>query len=59
MILLLKVEQGDYKLIDNLKNTFANPALSSTANTWKNSNDFLNYKTHTVNSSHLSGSTIC
>jgi hypothetical protein len=51
--------RNDYKLIDNLKNTFADPSLSSYANTWKNSNDFLNYKTHeSVNSSHLSGSTI-
>lgn len=52
-------ERDDYKLIDNLKNSFGNPNAIGNANVWKNSNDFLNYKTHEpVNSSHLNGSTI-
>ena len=49
--------KSDYKLIDNLKNTYGNPASSN--NTWKHGNDYLNYKTHEpVNSSHLNGITV-
>lgn len=49
--------KSDYKLIDNLKNTYGTPGSSN--NTWKHGNDYLNYKTHEpVNSSHLNGITV-
>jgi len=48
----------DYILIDNLKNTFGDPTKTSYQNTWRNSNDYLNYKIHEpVNPSHLNGET--
>lgn len=48
----------DYKLIDNIKNTFGLTTNSVFQNTWRNSNDYLNYKIHEpVNSSHLNGVT--
>ena len=51
--------RDDYKLIDNLKNTFGNPTFTAFQNNWKHSNDYLNYKIHEpVNSSHLNGETI-
>lgn len=43
--------RDDYKLIDNLKNTFA---TAPAPNPWQNSNDYLNYKIHEpVNPSYL------
>ena len=49
----------DYKLIDNLKNTYGVEGNSVQQNTWKNGNDYLNYKIHEpVNSSHLNGKTV-
>ena len=48
----------DYKLIDNLKNTWGKTTNTVYENTWRHSNDYLNYKIHeAVNSSHLNGET--
>ena len=48
--------RGDYKFIDNLKNTYGDPTKTSSQNQWIHSNDYLNYKIHEpVNSSHLRG----
>ena len=53
------ISRDDYKLIDNLKNTYGNPTNTVFQNTWKNSNDYLNYKIHEpVNPSHLNGITV-
>mgnify|MGYP006095642253 FL=1 len=52
--------KGDYKLIDNLKNTYGNPLYpnNSVQNIWIHGNDYLNYKIHEpVNPSHLRGET--
>jgi len=51
-------ERSDFKLIDNIKNSFGNPLLNEFSNQWLNSNDFLNYKTHQpVNPCYLKGQT--
>ena len=49
----------DYKLIDNIKNTYGVEGNSIQQNTWKNGNDYLNYKIHEpINPSHLNGITV-
>jgi len=49
-------ERSDFKLIDNIKNSFGNPDYTEYQNTWLNSNDFLNYKIHQpVNPCYLKG----
>lgn len=50
--------RDDYKLIDNIKNTFGDPSYTAIRNTWRHGNDYLNYKIHQpVNPSHLNGIT--